>query len=182
MEMKKHKTLLISSIVAMVLFSGCVDAQFHQKETVMANYNAKNQSAVEVESELANYTLSSKMDTYKTVGQIRYETSYNGIEPDGCEYASVTKRNMQRADMHNFKQCFGGNIAYIGKTGVEELTDEAKEQLKSISRSLEASCKLQNQATANINEFTAKCFKNPYNNFKFIILKHGKLITKGVGE
>jgi|GEM_PF-5584517 len=55
--MKKYNILLISGIATMVLFSGCGDAQFHQKETVMANYNAKNQSAVEVESDLAKHTI-----------------------------------------------------------------------------------------------------------------------------
>jgi len=153
------------------------------KETVIANYDAKKMSSLGIEPDLAMYTLTSKMDTYKSVGQIRYETSYNGTEPDGCEYASVTKRMMQSVDIQNFKQCRGGSITYIGKTGVEELTDEAKEQLKSVSKRLEASCKLQNQATAKINEFTFKCFKNPLNNnYKFVVLKDGKLITRGAGE
>lgn len=147
------------------------------KETLMASYDQKKASALGVEQGLATYTLATKADTYKSIGQIQYETSYNGIEPDGCEYASVTKRMIQNAQIQNFKQCNGGQITYIGRTGVEELTDEAKEQLKSISTKLEASCKLQGQAAAKINEFTFKCFKNSLNNsYKFVVLKDGKLL------
>lgn len=150
------------------------------KETVATEYNRKKIVDLGVEQELAMYTLSTKTDTYKSIGQIQYETSYNGVEPDGCEYASVTKRMLQNAQIQNFKQCNGGQLSYIGRTGVEELTDEAKEKLQSVSKRLEASCKLQNQATAKINEFTFKCFKNPFNSsYKFIIMKDGKLISKG---
>jgi len=153
------------------------------KETVMTEYNQKKVAALGVEQELATYTLSTKTDTYKSIGQIQYETSYNGVEPDGCEYASVTKRMLQNAQIQNFKQCNGGQLSYVGRTGVEELTDEAKEQLQSVSKRLEASCKLQNQAMTKINEFTFKCFKNPFNSsYKFIIMKDGKLISKGAGE
>jgi len=153
------------------------------KETLLSSYDQKKLSTLEVEQGLATYTLATKTDTYKSIGQIQYETSYNGIEPDGCEYASVTKRMMQNSQIQNFKQCNGGQISYVGKTGVEELTDEAKEQLQSVSKILEASCKLQNQAVAKINEFTFKCFKNPLNSsYKFIIMKDGKLIGKGAGE
>ncbi|NLO17997.1 MAG: hypothetical protein GX118_07390 [Arcobacter butzleri] len=149
------------------------------KETLMASYDQKKLSTLGVEQGLATYTLASKTDTYKSIGQIQYETSYNGIEPDGCEYASVTKRMMQNSQIQNFKQCNGGQISYVGGTGVEELTDEAKEQLQSVSKRLEASCKLQNQAVAKINEFTFKCFKNPLNDsYKFVTLKDGKLILK----
>ncbi|MGI6723577.1 MAG: hypothetical protein ACOX39_04265 [Arcobacteraceae bacterium] len=149
------------------------------KETLMASYDQKKLSTLGVEQGLATYTLASKTDTYKSIGQIQYETSYNGIEQDGCEYASVTKRMMQNSQIQNFKQCNGGQISYVGGTGVEELTDEAKEQLQSVSKRLEASCKLQNQAVAKINEFTFKCFKNPLNDsYKFVTLKDGKLILK----
>ncbi|MBD3798080.1 MAG: hypothetical protein IE887_10215, partial [Campylobacterales bacterium] len=149
------------------------------KETLLSSYDQKKLSTLGVEQGLATYTLASKTDTYKSIGQIQYETSYNGIEPDGCEYASVTKRMMQNSQIQNFKQCNGGQISYVGRTGVEELTDEAKEQLQSVSKRLEASCKLQNQAVAKINEFTFKCFKNPLNDrYKFVTLKDGKLILK----
>lgn len=149
------------------------------KDSVINRFNKKLASSINVEKALAAFTLASKKDTYKSIGQIQYETSYNGTEPDGCEYASVTKRMMQNSQIQNFKQCNGGQISYVGKTGVEELTDEVKEQLQSVSKILKSSCKLQNQAVAKINEFTFKCFKNPMNNsYKFVTLKDGKLILK----
>jgi len=125
----------------------------------------------------------SQKSTFRSIGQIQYETSYNGVEPDGCEYASVTKRMFQNAQIQNFKQCSGGQLSYVCRIEVEELTDEAKEQLQSVGKRVEASCKLQNQAKAKINEFTFKCFRNStYERYKFVTLKDGKLIAKGLGN
>jgi|GEM_PF-1146576 len=152
------------------------------KKTV-EDKDVKNKSSLKVESELAKYTLSTTDERIRKIGPIIYETSYNGVRPDGCEYASVIMKIYQQvADIHNFKQCSGKKMVYIG-TSVEELTDKEKEQIKSVGRSLRASCKLQNQATANINEFTVKCFKDPYKDYyKHIVLKNGKLITRYVGS
>jgi hypothetical protein len=147
------------------------------KDSVINNFNEKLASSLNVEKALATFTLASKNDTYKSVGQLEYETSYNGIETDGCEYASVTKTLMQNSTIHNFKQCNDGDVTYLGKTGVEELTDEAKEQLASMIKVLKSSCDLQNSATASINEFTFKCFKNPQSSsYKYVVLKDGKFL------
>jgi len=51
--MKKHNILFISGIVTIILFSECVGAQPQKR----ANETAKNQSALKVESELANDTI-----------------------------------------------------------------------------------------------------------------------------
>ncbi|WOE70481.1 hypothetical protein RZR97_02660 [Hydrogenimonas thermophila] len=127
---------------------------------------------------LANYTLSTKSDTIKSVGQISYKTSFNGIEPDGCEYASVTKVDPFDSQTYNFKKC-GNNIISLGQTGVEDLTDEAKEQFKRNMNQFENTCKLQNYARMEANEFVMKCFKNPLsNNYKIIIMKNGKLVKQ----
>lgn len=149
------------------------------KSDVIAKSEQKHEVAVNLEKGLAAYTLASKSDMFKSVGQNTYETSYNGMEPDGCEYVSVTKRLLKSSDIHNFKQCKGGDVVYIGKTGVEELSDEAKDQLRMIGKRLEATCKLQNQATATLNEFTLKCFKNPSSNaIKTVVMKDGKMIAR----
>ncbi len=143
-----------------------IPANFAEK---MANSN--------IEKALALYTLSSKSDTVKNIGAIQYVTSYNGIEPDGCEYASVTKKSLQRNYIYNYRQC-GQAIEYLGETGVEELTDEAKEQFKQSAKQFENTCKLQNKARMQLNEFVMKCFKNPLtDSYKIIVLKDGKLIS-----
>lgn len=149
------------------------------KSDVITKSEQKYEASVNLEKGLASYALYSKSDMFKSVGQNTYETSYNGMEPDGCEYASVAKRLLKGSDIHNFKQCKGGDVVYIGKTGVEELTDEAKDQLKTIGKRLEATCKLQNQATATLNGFTLKCIKNPSNNaIKTVMMKDGKMIAQ----
>jgi|GEM_PF-3541736 len=211
--MKKYNILLIISGIAavMVLFSGCVrqplpitsDPSFREitrdiqsfKDYILrkradetGNYDVKEISSVKVESEIAENTISSKMDTDKTIGQIRYKASYNGGEPDGCEYASVRKNSLQKADIHNFKKCFGEKIDYIGKTGKKELTDKAKRALDYISNiESKERCSLRNQVTANIYGFTVRCIKylhddNPYkdrykfDSYKFVLLEDGKLL------
>jgi hypothetical protein len=129
---------------------------------------------------LANYTLSTKSDTIKSVGQISYKTSYNGMEPDGCEYASVTKDGSFDSQTYNFKKC-GNSIVSLGQTGVETLTDEAKEQFERNMDQFENTCQLQNYARIEANEFVMKCFKNPVsNNYKIIIMKDGKVIKQMV--
>jgi len=153
------------------------------KETLLDKHNQNKRAVSKVEQDLATYTLLSKLDTYKSIGQIQYETSYNGSGSDGCEYASVIKRMMQSAQIENFKKCNDGQITYLGKTGVEKLTDDVQDQLKSIVKKMQISCKLQNQTITEINEFTFKCLKNPLNNsYKFVVLKDGKLINVALKE
>ena len=130
---------------------------------------------------LAKYTLNTQSNIIKSVGQDNYQTSYNGIEPDGCYYASVIKSNpLSVKRIYNFKKC-DNSIKYIGLTGVEGLTDEAKTQFKQNMNNFENNCKIKNYARMEANEFVMKCLKNPSsNNYEFIIMKDGKLINKTV--
>lgn len=129
------------------------------------------------ELELAAKTLASKMDTFQMVGGIEYETSYNGTEPDGCEYAGVKKTLLGAQESYNFKSC-RGQISYVGKTGVEGLTREVKERFNASRQRFETICKRQGQARIELNEFTFKCFSSPNSpdSYKWVVLKEGKMI------
>jgi hypothetical protein len=147
------------------------------KSSVVSQAKKKGATLVKNESRLAAQTLSSKLDTSVAMGELKYTTSYNGTLKDGCEYASVTKELYGQKYIENFKKCSRGDVEYIGRTSPNELTDEVEDQLTSVAETLIVNCKLNNQASANINEFTLKCVKNPYDNaYKILLLKDGMLL------
>ena len=149
------------------------------KSSVVSQAQKKDAALIKNESRLAAQTFSSKLDTSVAMGELKYATSYNGTLKDGCEYASVTKELYGQKYIENFKKCSNGDIEYIGQTSPNELTDEVKDQLTSVADTLIANCKLNNQASANINEFTLKCVKNPYGGtYKTLLLKDGMLLEK----
>lgn len=149
------------------------------KSSVVSQAKKQDIAVVKNESRLAAQTLSSKLDTSVAMGELKYTTSYNGTLKDGCEYASVTKELYGQKYIKNFKKCSNGDVEYVGQTSPNELTDEVKDQLASVADILIANCKLNNQASANINEFTLKCVKNPYGGtYKTLLLKDGMLLEK----
>jgi len=149
------------------------------KSSVISQAKKQDVVFVKNESRLAAQTLSSKLDTTVVMGELKYTTSYNGTLKDGCEYASVTKELYSQKYIENFKKCSSGDVEYIGQTSPNELTDEVKDQLASVTDSLVTNCKLNNQASSNINEFSFKCIKNPYGNtYKILLLKDGMLLEK----
>lgn len=149
------------------------------KSSVVSQANKQDIALVKNESRLAAQTLSSKLDTSVAMGELKYTTSYNGTLKDGCEYASVTKELYGQKYIENFKKCSRGDVEYIGQTSPNELTDEVKNQLALVADTLIVNCKLNNQASANINEFALKCIKNPYGNtYKILLLKDGLLLER----
>lgn len=163
--MKYHQ--LMAGVVALWCF-GCAGA-VQSRENGGLPYQK--------ELELATKTLTSKMDTFQMVGGIEYEGSYNGVEPDNCEYAGVKKTLLGTQEIYNFKSC-KGQISYVGKTGVEGLTREVKEQFNLSRQGFETICKRQGQARIELNEFTFKCFSSPHSpdSYKWVVLKGGKMI------
>lgn len=122
-----------------------------KKEEYRSKVKNNDEEYTHEEYQLASKTLTSKMDTFQMVGGIEYEGSYNGVEPDGCEYAGVKKTLLGAQEIYNFKSC-RGQISYVGKTGVEGLTREVKERFNASRQRFETICKRQvRQESSSMN-------------------------------